>query len=67
MPTPPDQNDSNKQPQKSRRRRGTSLGANVDHVPRQSRKRALSEPDCIHQDEALMWSWEAMEESGGWR
>lgn len=26
-----------------------------------------SEPDCIHDDDALRWSWDAMQESGGWR
>jgi hypothetical protein len=55
--------------QKGGRRSGTSPAAPANTAPRRSARirRSLSEPDCIHDDEALRWSWDAMQESGGWR
>lgn len=64
---------NNDQHQEPRRKAGTRRkdpsGTPVDKASRKrpAGRRYTVVPDCIHDDEALGSSWDAMQESGGWR
>lgn len=70
MSTSENTNSARKKPrQKGGSLSGASPAVRADATPkRRLRTRfVLDMPDYVYEGEALRWSWEAMQESGGWR